>query len=99
MSLTEADIKRIVKETLREEREAHAEQEDLTVVKTISAILSGFGIDEDERKDIKEDFRYVRRWRKGAERVTGMTLTSIIAILAGGLVSALGLGIKAMLGK
>lgn len=99
MSLTEADIKRIVQETLREERKEYEAAEDSHVVKTVAAILGGFGIDAEERKEIKEDFRYTRRLRLASERVTGMTLTAAVTLIVGAIGSVLYLGVKTMLGK
>jgi hypothetical protein len=99
MSLTEADIKRIVRETLQEERKEYEAAEDSHVVKTVAAILGGFGIDAEERKDIKADFHYARRLRLASERVTGMTLTAAVTLLVGAVGSVLYLGLKAVLGK
>lgn len=102
MTMTADEIKSIVRQVLAEERDAYEAAHDTVVLKTISAILTGFGIeddDKDEKREIKEDFRYLRRWRKGSEKITGLGLTAIVTVFVGGLVSALGLGIKAMVGK
>lgn len=97
--MTEEDIRRVVHQMRLEDEEKAKSQTpaaDVAMLKTISAILTSFGIPDDERKDIAEDFRYLRRWRLGAERIQGIGLTAVVALLIGGLVSALGLGIKAM---
>ena len=99
MSLTEEDIRRVVKETIREEREANEDKYDKENLKFVTAILKSFGIDDADQKEFKEDFRYLRRWRQGSERVTGLTLTAVVTLLVGGLASALILGIKTILGK
>ncbi len=97
--MTEEEIGRIVREALLADRLANVDKLDAATLRTISAILTSFGIDEDDRKDIAEDFRYLRRWRKGAERVTGIGLTALVTLLVGGVLSALWLGLRAMLGK
>lgn len=96
--LTEAEIRSIVRKTLREEREEYEEALDRNVLKTMAALLSGFGIDEEEKKEIKEDFRYLRRWRKGSDKVTGVGLTALVTLVVGGFASALWLGIQSMIG-
>lgn len=97
--MNEAEIRRVVREVLLEEREQHNDRLDDVVLKTISAILTGFGIHEDERKEIAEDFRYLRRWRQGAERVSSVGMTALVTLIVGGIASACWIGIKFMLGK
>ena len=97
--MTREEIREIVHQVLLEDRMSNSDQVDAAMLKTVSAILTSFGIHDDERKDIAEDFRYLRRWRLGAERVQGIGLTAIITMLVGGVVSALVLGVKAMIGK
>lgn len=97
--MTPEDIRRVVLQVLQEERRENEEKLDTTVLKTLSAILTGFGIESDERADIKEDFRYLRKWRKGSDRLTGVGLTAIVTVMVGGLLSAIYIGIKTMLGK
>src|SRR4051794_14647144 len=97
--MTEDEIRHIVHQVLLEERLDNTDKHDAAMLKTVSAILTSFGIEEDERKDIAEDFRYLRRWRLGAERVQGVGITAIVTLLVGGTVSALWLGVKALIGK
>lgn len=97
--MTPENIREIVIETIRQDRIAHAVNTDEAILKTISTILTSFGIDDDERTEIKEDFRYLRRWRKTADRVTSTGITAIVTLVIGGILSALWLGVRAMLGK
>lgn len=97
--MTDDEIRKIVHQVLVEERQQNADRMDETVIKTISAILTGFGINNDERKEIAEDFRYLRKWRQGSERLQGVGWTALVTLFAGGIASALYLGVKAMLGK
>lgn len=99
MPLTPDEVRLIVRQTLLEERQSENASHDEMVIRTVAGILSGFGIDDTERKEIKEDFRYLRKWRQGSDRVTGIGLTALVTLMIGGFVSALGLGIKTMLGK
>lgn len=97
--VSEDEIRLMVRQVLREERDAMEEKLDTNTIKTIAAILTGFGIDEDEKKEVKEDFRYLRRWRKGSERMTGVGMTAVIMLFVGGAASALWLGFKTIIGK
>lgn len=97
--MNEDELRVYIRAVLREEQEAMAEKLDSNTLKTIAAILTGFGIDEDEKKEVKEDFRYLRKWRKGTEKVSGVGLTALVTLMVGGILSALVIGIKMMLGK
>jgi hypothetical protein len=65
----------------------------------VAAILKSFGIDDDDTKEIRADFQHLRRWRKSVEQAQSYTFKTIITVIAGGVVGALWLGFKAMLGK
>lgn len=98
-TLSEDQIVQIVRRTVREEQEIFDERQDKEILKTLALVLKGFGIDEKQEEDIKEDFRYLRRWRKGSERVTGIGLTALVTLLVGGFASALWIGFRQMVGK
>lgn len=95
--MTKEEIREIIRQVLIEERAGT--NVDEAMLKTISAILTSFGIPDDERKDIAEDFRYLRRWRLGAERIQGVGLTALVTMIVGGALSAAWLVLKAALGK
>jgi hypothetical protein len=97
--VTAAEIREIVRQVMAEERRENAANLDLTMMKTVSAILTSFGIEDDERVEIRQDFQYLRRWRKTAERVTNTGVIAIVTIVVGGVASATWLGIKALMGK
>ena len=48
----EADIRTIVVETLAEQQRLHRGDLDAVVLKTIATILTSFGIEEEDRKDV-----------------------------------------------
>jgi sulfur carrier protein ThiS len=93
------EIKEIVKQVMAEDRRENAANLDLTMMKTVSAILTSFGIEDEERAEIRQDFRYLRRWRRTAERVTNTGVIAIVTVVVGGVASATWLGVKALIGK
>lgn len=97
--MTPAEIRGIVHQVMVEERAANAANLDTTMLKTVSAILTSFGIEDDERAEIKQDFQYLRRWRKTADRVTSAGVVAIVTVVIGGVASAVWLGFRSLLGK
>jgi hypothetical protein len=95
--MTPDEIKAVVKEALAEQRKA--EPQDDVVLQTVATILKSFGIDEDERLEIKADFSHLRRWRKATEQASSYTFKAVITVIATGVVGMLWMGFKAMLGK
>lgn len=97
--MTDDEIRRIVRSVLDEERNRRIEENDVIVLKTVSAILTSFGMNEDDRKEIREDFAHLRRWRKSVQCVESVGWTAAITFIATGLLAALWLGIKTSIGK
>jgi len=93
------DVKRVVAEVLSEQKQIAAENMDAVVLKTIATILTSFGIEEEDRKELRADFQHLRRWRKSVEQAQSYTFKAVITIIVTGLVGAVWLGIKVMLGK
>jgi hypothetical protein len=93
--VTEAEIKSIVHEVLAEQKS----EPDELVLKTISTILTSFGIDDEDRKEIKADFQHLRRWRKATEQATSLTFKAVITVIVTGFAGAVWVGIKTALGK
>ena len=93
------EIRSIVHGVLAEQRSAHDHTFDEAMIKTVAAILTSFGIDEEDRKEIRADFIHLRKWRKTLEQAQSYTLKAAITIIATGLVGAVWMGVKAMLGK
>jgi hypothetical protein len=61
-------------------------------LKAIETTLASFGIEEDDRKELRADFEHLRRWRKSVEQ-------AVITVIVTGVVGAVWLGVKVMLGK
>ncbi|SHJ69101.1 hypothetical protein SAMN05444159_1243 [Bradyrhizobium lablabi] len=97
--MQEHEIRAIVKATLDEEREQHGQLLDDAVIKAVASILTAFGIEDDEKKEIRADFRHLRRWRKSVEAAQGLTFKVVITALVSGFVGAVWLGFKTLLGK
>jgi hypothetical protein len=95
----EADIRAIVAETLAEQQRLHRDDTDAVVSKTIATILSSFGIEDEDRKEMRADFQHLRRWRKSVEQAQSYTFKAVITVIVTGLVGAVWLGVKVMLGK
>ena len=98
-AMHEADIRAIVAETLAEQHRLYRDDIDVVVLKTIATILTSFGIEEEDRKEMRADFQHLRRWRKSVEQAQSYTFKAVITVIVTGLVGALWLGIKVMLGK
>jgi hypothetical protein len=98
-AMHDTDIRAIVVETLAEQQRLHREDLDAIVLKTIATILTSFGIEEEDRKELRADFQHLRRWRKSVEQAQSYTFKAVITVIATGFVGAVWLGIKATLGK
>lgn len=70
---------------------------DEVVLKAVSAILTSFGIEEDDRKELREDLTHLRRWRKSVEQAQTYTFKAVISVIVTGLIGATWLGIKTIL--
>jgi hypothetical protein len=97
--MTPDEIKGVVQEVLAEQKLLHPNDIDEVVLKTIATILTSFGIEEEDRKEIRADFVHLRKWRKSVEQAQSYTFKTIITVIAGGVLGALWLGFKTMLGK
>lgn len=76
----------------------HDEVEDI-VSKAVAATLSRLGIEADDHKELRADFNHLRRWRRSVEQAQSYTFKTVITVIVGGLLGALWLGFKIMLGK
>jgi hypothetical protein len=93
------DVRAIVAETLAEQQKTGRDDIDAMVLKVVATTLASFGIDEDDRKELRSDFQHLRRWRRGIEQAQSYAFKAIITVMVTGFVVAVWLGIKATLGK
>src|SRR5882757_1244062 len=100
MTTTRDDyIRAVVAETLAEQQRLHHEDIDAVVLKAIVAILTSFGIEDEDRRELRADLQHLRRWRRSVEQAQSYTFKAVITIIVTGFVGAVWLGIKALLGK
>ena len=97
--ISEDDIRAVVTETLCEQQRRHRDDIEAVVDRAITAVLASFGIDEDDRRELRADFQHLRRWRKSVEQAQGFTFKAAISVIVAGFLGAIWLGIKATLGK
>jgi hypothetical protein len=97
--MTHDEIRLIVSTVLEEESARRGAAVDEVVLKAVATILTSFGIEEDDRKELQADFVHLRKWRKSVEQAQGITFKVAVTAIVGGLLGALLLGLKAVLGK
>ena len=97
MNLSREELQEIVRTTVAEQNSQPPT--DAVIMKYIATILTSFGIEEDDRKELRADFQHLRKWRKSVEQAQGITFKAAIGIIATGFMGAIWLGFKAMLGK
>lgn len=93
------EVRDVIAEVLAEQKRLHADSIDDVVLKTVMTLLTSFGFEEEDRQELRKDFRHLRRWRKSVEQAQGLTFKMIITAIVGGFIGAVWLGIKAFLGK
>lgn len=98
-AMRDEDIRAVVAETLAEQQRLQHDDIDAVILRTIATILTSFGIEEEDRKELRADFQHLRRWRKSVEQAQSYTFKAVITVIVTGFVGAVWLGIKVMLGK
>lgn len=91
--------RKIVAEVLAEQKRLHNNDADEVVLRTISTILTSFGIEEEDRVELRLDFQHLRRWRKASEQVERAGWKALATTLVVGLLGLIWLGIQAKIGK
>jgi hypothetical protein len=97
--VTEAEIKQVVQAVLDNENEKRAANLDDVVLKAVATILTSFGIEEEDRRELKADFVHLRKWRKSVEQAQSYTFKAVITVIATGFAGAVWMGVKSALGK
>jgi ABC-type multidrug transport system fused ATPase/permease subunit len=93
------EIRAIVMQTLAEQQAIHQSDIEAVVVRAITTILTSFGIEEEDRRELRADFQHLRRWRKSVEQAQSYTFKAVITVIVAGFLGAIWLGVKVMLGK
>ena len=100
MAATRDDhIREVVAETIAEQQRLHHEDIDAVVLKAVVAILTSFGVEDDDRRELRADLQHLRRWRKSVEQAQSYTFKAVITIVVTAFFGVVGLGIKALLSK
>ncbi|QOZ78526.1 hypothetical protein XH83_25760 [Bradyrhizobium sp. CCBAU 53351] len=99
MKILDEEIRVIVAQTLAEQQKVQQESVDAIVLKAVASVLASFGIEDDDRKELRADFQHLRRWRKSVEQAQSYTFKAVITVIATGLMGAVWLGVKVVLGK
>ncbi len=97
--MQEQDIKRVVGEVLAEQKRLHNNDVDAVVLQTISTILTSFGIEEEDRQELRLDFQHLRRWRKATDQVQKAGWKAVATVFITGTCGLIWLGIQAKFGK
>jgi hypothetical protein len=98
-AVRDEEIRAIVTETLAEQQRLHHDDLDAVVFRAIATILTSFGIEDEDRKELRADLQHLRRWRRSVEQAQSYTFKAVITVIVAGLVGAVWLGIKVTLGK
>src|SRR5262245_65593213 len=97
--LRDEDIRAIVSEILAEQQRIYRADLDAIVLRSMATALATFGIEEDDRRELRADFQHLRRWRRSVEQAQSYTFKAVITVIVTGLVGAAWLGIKIMLSR
>nr|WP_246553927.1 hypothetical protein [Bradyrhizobium ottawaense] len=84
---------------MAEQHRVQQESVDAIVLKAVASVLASFGIEDDDRKELRADFQHLRRWRMSVEQAQSYTFKAVITVIATGLMGAVWLGVKVVLGK
>jgi ABC-type transporter Mla maintaining outer membrane lipid asymmetry permease subunit MlaE len=98
-SLQASDVRAIVIETFAEQQRLRHDDIGAVVLKAVATILTSFGIEEEDRKELRADFQHLRRWRRSVEQAQSYTFKAVITVIVTGFLGAVWLGVKATLGK
>ncbi|MGO9358333.1 MAG: hypothetical protein ACLP1D_11745 [Xanthobacteraceae bacterium] len=97
--MDEQQIRQIVRAVFDEESDRQAKAVDDLAVRAVATILTSFGMNEDDKQELRADLIHLRRWRKSVEQAQGMTVKAVIVVIVSGFAGAVWLGLKTMLVK
>lgn len=97
--MQEHEIKRIIAEVLAEQKRLHNNDIDEVSLKTISQILTSFGIEEEDRAELRADFQFIRRLRTSSDQMQRAGWRAVITVFVTGICGLIWLGVQAKFGK
>jgi hypothetical protein len=78
MTATRDDyIRAVVAETLAEQQRLHHEDIDAVALKTMAIVLTSFGIEDGDHRELRADLQHLRRWRKSVEQAQTDTTDNV----------------------
>jgi hypothetical protein len=92
-------IRAVVAAVLDAEAERRGKTLDDVVMKAVATILTSFGVEDEDRAELRADFSHLRRWRKSVEQAQSYTFKAVITVIVTGFLGAAWMGIKIALGK
>lgn len=95
----ETEVRAVVAEVLAEQKRLHEGSIDDVVLKTVVTLMTSFGFEEEDRKELRADFIHLRRWRKSVDQAQSYSFKIIVTAIVGGFVGAVWMGFKTLLGK
>lgn len=75
------------------------EEVEVVIQKTVKETLYSIGIDAADPIEMQRDFQTLRDWRRASTSVRAKGTMTIIAIITAGIMGALWIGVKNVLGK
>lgn len=93
------EVRAVVEEVLAAQQAAAVENAGADALKVVSTILQSFGLDDEDRKEMRADFVHLRKWRKSVEGAQSLTFKVIVGTLVSGFLAACWMGIRIMVGK
>ncbi|MDB5611686.1 MAG: hypothetical protein JWP25_8586 [Bradyrhizobium sp.] len=97
--MRDEDIRVVVGEMMAEQQWLNHSDIDAVILKTIATTLTSFGIEEEDRRELRADLYHLRRWRESVEQAQSYTFKAAITIMVTGLVGTMWLGVRVALGK
>lgn len=91
------ELRSVIRAVLDEEKAARTEVAEAALLKAVATILTSFGMDEEDRMEIRRDFIHLRKWRKSVEQAQSITFKVVITTIATGFIGAVWLGVKTMI--
>jgi hypothetical protein len=99
VKIQDDEIRAIVAKTLAEQHSIKQDGIDAIVLKAVASVLASFGIEDDDRKELRADLQHLRRWRRSVEQAQSYIFKAVITVIATGLMGTVWLGVKVVLGK
>jgi hypothetical protein len=99
VKMPDDEIRAIVAETLAEQHRLQQANIDAIILKNVASVLASFGIEDNDRKELRADFQHLRRWRTSVEQAQSYAFKAVITVIATGLMGAVWLGVNVVLGR